>query len=58
MVLGLFFVAFAVLQLWGSPRVVVNTAGGDMRPAIGWPWKKPEAEHFVMALRQELFKRL
>jgi hypothetical protein len=57
-VLGLVFVAFAVLLLWGSPRVVVNTAGGDTRPATSWPWTKPEAEHFVMALRQELFKRL
>ena len=57
-VLGLVLIAFAVLLLWGSPRVVVNTAGGDMRPATGWPWTRPEAEHFVMALRQELFKRL
>ena len=57
-VLGLILIAFGSLMLWGSPRVVVNTAGGDLRPATGWPWMRPQAEHFVMALRQELFKRL
>ena len=56
--IGAFLLFFAIVMLWGSPRVVINTAGGDMRPATDWPWKRAEAEHFVMALRQELFKRL
>ena len=48
--------ALAVLLFWGSPKVVVNTAGGDLRPASGFPWTKSEAERFVQALRVQLFK--
>jgi hypothetical protein len=54
---GLVLVALAALLLWGSPKVVVNTAGGDLRPATGFPWTRPEAERFVNALRSELFKK-
>jgi hypothetical protein len=32
---------------WGSPKVVLNTAGGDLRPARGLPWTRPEANRFV-----------
>lgn len=55
--IGLVVLALAVLLLWGSPKVVVNTAGGDLRPASGLPWTRPEAERFVNALRGELFKK-
>jgi hypothetical protein len=56
-VLGVLLIAFAVLLLSASPKVVINTSGGDMRPATGPPWTRAEAERFVTALRQELFKR-
>lgn len=43
--------AFAVLLLWGSPLVKVNTTdGGDLRTASGLPWTRPEAEWFVAAV--------
>jgi hypothetical protein len=51
---GLF--ALAVLLLWGSPAVVVNTAGQDLRPAKGAPWERTQADAFVDALRGQLFK--
>lgn len=44
--------AFAVLLLWGSPIVRVNTINGDLPPASGLPWTRPEAEWFVAAVEQ------
>lgn len=55
--IGLAFLGIAVFLLWGSPKVVVNTAGGDLRPSVGLPWVKGEANRFVQALRDELFKK-
>jgi hypothetical protein len=40
--------SLGVLLLWGSPLVRVNTADdGDLPPAAGPPWTRPEAEWFV-----------
>jgi hypothetical protein len=55
-VVGVIPLAIGVLLLWGSPTVVVNTAGGDLSAAKGWPWQKKDAEEFVEALRKQLFK--
>jgi hypothetical protein len=44
--------AFAVLLMWGSPLVRVNTIDGDLPPASGLPWTRPEAEWFVAAVEQ------
>lgn len=55
--LGLIVLAFALLLFWGWPKVVVNTAGGDLRPSVGLPWTRDEAERFVGALRQQLLAR-
>ena len=52
---GLILLAWAVLMLVGSPKVVLNTAGGDLRPAIGAPWNKSAAEAFVSAVKRALF---
>lgn len=48
--------ALGILLLWGSPKVVVNTAGGDLNAASSWPWTREEAESFASALRGQLFK--
>jgi hypothetical protein len=56
LVVAIVFLGIAVLFFWGSPRVVVNTAGGDLRPAVGWPWTRSTADAFVKALRSQLFK--
>lgn len=53
---GLLLLALGVLCLWGSPMVVVNTAGNDLRPAKGAPWQQGEATSFVEALRAQLFQ--
>lgn len=53
---GIGIFALAVLLLWGSPAVVVNTSGQDLRPAKGAPWERTQAEAFVDALRGQLFK--
>ena len=45
----------AFLQIWGSPIVVVNTAGQDRSCAAGFPWQNGEANAFVNALRKQLF---
>ena len=50
----LFFLA--VLCFWGSPLVVVNTAGTDLSAAKGTPWQRHEAESFVETLRAQLFR--
>lgn len=54
--IGIIILAVGVFLLWPSPKVVVNTAGGDLRPSVGPPWTKPEAEKFVGAVRDQLFK--
>ena len=55
--IGVVLLLFAVLLLWGSPKVVVNTAGRDLNAAKGLPWKRSAANAFVEALRQQLFNR-
>ena len=57
MILGLVLLALAVILLWGSPLVVVNTAGRDLNAAKGWPWHRQKASAFVEALRTQLFNR-
>jgi hypothetical protein len=54
-VIGIIIIAVAVLMLWGSPTVVVNTAGNDLNAAKGYPWLREEATAFVDALRKQLF---
>jgi hypothetical protein len=44
------------LLIWGSPTVVVNTAGQDLNVAKGWPWVRGEANAFVEGLRGQLFR--
>lgn len=46
-----------ILLVWGSPAVVVDTAGRDLNAAKGWPWTRGEANAFVDALRGQLFNR-
>jgi hypothetical protein len=55
-VLGIILAVLGVILLWGSPAVVVNTAGRDLNAAKGYPWQRAEANAFVEALRQQLFK--
>lgn len=55
-VFGVIILAVGAFFLWPAPKVVVNTAGGDLRPSVGPPWSKPEAEKFVGAVRNQLFK--
>jgi hypothetical protein len=52
--LGAALTALAVLLLWGSPSVVVNTAGQDKNAARGWPWERAVATAFVEAVRNQL----
>jgi hypothetical protein len=54
--IGVVFIGIAVLLLWGSPAVVVNTSGNDFRPAKGAPWQLGDAKSFVEALRAQLFR--
>ena len=54
--IGLLFLGMAaLLVVWESPTVVVNTAGGDFRRASGGPWSMDEAEQFVRAVGAQLF---
>ena len=55
-IFGLILIAVAALLLWGSPSVVVNTAGQDLSAARGFPWQRNEANTFVDALRKQLFR--
>lgn len=54
-IFGIVLLAFGILWVWGSPTVVVNTAGGDLSTAKGFPWQTNAAEEFVKALRKQLF---
>jgi hypothetical protein len=56
-VFGLILLAFAVLLIWGSPSVVVNTAGRDLNASKGAPWTRADANAFVEALRAQLFSK-
>jgi len=53
---GIILIVIAILLLWGSPLVVVNTAGQDISAAHGFPWQRAEANTFVEALRKQLFR--
>jgi len=55
-IIGVLVLVPAALMLWGSPAVVVNTAGQDLKAAGGFPWQRGEATAFVEALRKQLFK--
>ena len=52
--IGLIFLLFGVLFIWGSPMVVVNTSGRDKNASQGWPWQKGAALEFVEAVRHQL----
>lgn len=54
-ILAILLLVLGVLLLWGSPTVIVNTAGNDRREARGLPWEQSSARAFVGALRQQLF---
>ena len=56
-VIGVVLILLAILLLWGSPTVVVNTAGRDLNASKGLPWKRSAANSFVEALRQQLFNK-
>lgn len=56
-VVGVLLVALAVLLLWGSPTVHVNTAGQDKSRSKGFPWQREQANSFVEAIRQQLVQR-
>jgi len=51
---GGFLTCVAILLLWGSPTVVVNTAGHDKNASRGWPWQRAGATEFVEAVRNQL----
>ena len=54
-VVGASLLGLAVLLLWGSPSVKVNTAGQDKKAARGLPWHRGQATAFVEAVRSQLF---
>lgn len=53
-VVGVVLILLAILLLWGSPTVVVNTAGQDKNASRGWPWERNVATAFVEAVRNQL----
>lgn len=55
-IIGILLLLVALLLLWGSVVVTLNTAGGDFRPAKGWPWMRGEAHRFAEAVTAELFR--
>ncbi|MFN8591094.1 MAG: DUF6232 family protein [Thermomicrobiales bacterium] len=54
--LGVVLLGLALLLMWGSPQVILSTAGQDRRFVSGPPWTRSEAEQFVSQLRSQLFK--
>jgi len=54
---GIACVVLAVLLLWGSPTVYVNTAGQDRNRASSWPWHRQQAAEFVEAIRRQIVQR-
>lgn len=56
-IVGILLLIWAFIVLWGSPTVVVNTAGADLNAAKGLPWTRGAAAEFVEALRSQLFSR-
>ena len=54
---GIACVVLAVLLLWGSPTVYVNTAGQDRNRASSWQWHRQQAAEFVEAIRRQIVQR-
>ncbi len=55
-VIGLLVLLVAVLHMWGSPTITVNTSGPGPRKSSGLPWEREEAKTFTQALRNQLFR--
>lgn len=55
-IIGILPLALGIILIWGSPSVVVNTAGGDLEAMKAFPWHRNSAVEFVKALRNQLFK--
>ena len=58
MFVGMIITFISGLFLWGSPSVVVNTSGGDLNAAKGFPWQRGDADLFVAALHKQLFAKI
>lgn len=56
-VISLLPIVVGILFIWGSPTVVVNTSGRDLKAEKGLPWKRAAATTFVETLRQQLFNK-
>jgi len=52
--IGITAILLDVLVFMGSPTVVVNTSGNDLRRQPGQLWHLREAEAFVEAIRAQL----
>lgn len=48
---GVIFIMFGAVLIWGSPTVIVNKADGDRDVMKGWPWHRGPAYDFAMALQ-------
>jgi hypothetical protein len=55
--IGIAFLAAAILLLTGWPAVTINTAGNDLRKSTGGVWQKGNADAFVAAVRKALFDK-
>ena len=55
-IFGTVLIVLAIMLIWGSPSVVINTAGGDLSEVLGFPWQRNEANAFVETLRKQLFR--
>jgi len=55
-VIGIIPLFVGILWLWGSPQVVISTAGANQEIMTALPWQRKGAEAFAHAVRQQLFK--
>jgi hypothetical protein len=52
--IGIPLIAIGALMIWGSPTIVLNTAGQDKNSSEGWPWHRAAAVQFVEAVRNQM----
>jgi hypothetical protein len=56
-ILAIILLIVGIFLILRKPLVLVTAADGVIRPSVGWPWTRSEAEEFVNGVRKELLAR-
>ncbi|MGH7868261.1 MAG: hypothetical protein ACREP9_11730 [Candidatus Dormibacteraceae bacterium] len=56
-ILAIALIGISIFLVLKKPIVLITATDGVIRPSVGWPWTRAEAEEFVNGVRKELLAR-